>query len=182
MNHQISVQTPSQEATEVLENDLLMALLHSRIARVFIGSLTDYQERVPATVLNGCYKTTMQINDLERKILNATPRNGSWLRKEVQKDKILDIANATELILRLGKEENAERYEEFLSLLIDCLDTVLYTQKHRRNILFPKYKALFKLITSEMKLDVAGTQGQVIYRNGEIFLRTAPPEAPNEIA
>lgn len=182
MNHQISVQTPSQEATEILENDYLMALMHARIAKIYTDSLMDYRERIPETVLNSCFKVCREINDLERKILNAVPRNGNWLRKEINKDKMLDIANATELILRIGKEENMARYEEFLSLLIDCLDTVLYTQKNRGNISFYKYKALFKLITSELKLDVAKQPSQVIFRNGEIYLKTTAPDAPNEIA
>lgn len=182
MNHQISVQALSQEAEQVLENDYLMALMHGRIAQMFCDSIGDYQERVPPAIHTACFKVSREVTDLQRKLLNMLPGNGNWLRKEIRKDKMLDIANTTELILRLGREEKPEVYEEFLSLLIDCLDTVLYTQANRRNIHFGKYKALFKLITSELKLDVAHQPSQVIYRNGEIFLRTAAPDAPNEIA
>lgn len=182
MTKQISVQTPVQEADQILENDYLMALMHARIAQIFCDSIQDYQERVPASIHNSCIRVSREVADLQRKILNMTPGNGNWLRKEIKKDKMLDIANATELILRLGKEENPETYEEFLSLLIDCLDTVLYTQSNRRNIHFGKYKALFKLITSELKLDVAKQPSQVVYRNGEIYLKTTAPESQNEIA
>jgi hypothetical protein len=182
MNHQTSVQSPTTEAAEILEEDMLLALVHSRVARLYVNSLGDYQQRVPSHILNACMRTSREIGELERKILSATPRTGNWLRKEINKDKIMDVASVTELILRLGKEEKPAMYEELLSLIIDVMDTVFYTQKARKNIHFPKYKAMFKMITNELKMDVAGQQGQVIYRNGEIFLRTASPDTPNEIA
>lgn len=180
MNQQISVQS---ETEQVLENDLLLCLLHMRVAKLFTISLMQYKERVPDQVMTGCLRTIKEMGDLERKILNATPRNGNWLRSEIRKDKVFDIANTTEMILRLGKEEHAERYEEMLSLIIDCMDTVFYTQKNRGSIYFPKYRALFNLIINELKADVIGhEQGQVIYKNGEIFLRTAAPETPTQVA
>lgn len=152
-------------------SDMLRTLLHIRVAKQYATELLSKNPDANVSIKTGVFRTVREINELERKILNKTDNQFPWLRKEVEKDKLWDIGLIVDLITRIGHEESEERYEEFLGLLTDTISTVFYMQTNRSNINFEKYKALFKLITDEIKADTNDGIPNILFRKGELVMR-----------
>jgi hypothetical protein len=126
---------------------------------------------------DGIDDTVRAVRDFEKTVFSNTPRlEAEWLEKEIQKDKLSDVARIIETTLRIGGEEKAEVYDEFLEMLLDSIDTVFYAQKNRKGIHFGKYRQLFKMFTEEVKFDVNKQKGRLLFQDGSIYFRTAPPE------
>lgn len=176
MEQQILAQLPAQK-----KGDLLRVLLQARILKMYMEELLVDS---PDPIKNGGTRVTREIVELERKILNHTDEQFPWLRKELDKDKLWDIASIADLMTRINVEEKEEVYEEFMGMLVKCINTIFYAQKNRKNIYFGKYRALFKLFTDELTADVNQQPSQFWFRNrdGLLFFRANPvPEQPQEL-
>jgi len=119
------------------------------------------------------------VRELRRTAVDHLP---SYMDRNLENSKILDMATLVDIIGRIGVEMNDDVYEEFFGLVVDCIDAVFYAQQNRRNLHFGKYKALFKLFTDEVKADVNKQIGQVLYTaDKKLFLRTGIPVQSPEI-
>lgn len=168
--------TPTIQSTEAQSAiGVLQAMLLGRIARTFINDLlTDKQ--LPASVNKNVIRQTIDaIDKLQREVSRSIPKAIPYLENRVSRDKIIDIATVIELMVRVGTEERPAMYEDLMGLMVDGFDNVLYAQKHRKSIYFGKYKALYELISNEIRNDVNKQPSQVQYIQGELFLRTAVP-------
>lgn len=176
MEQQIQVQLPAQK-----KGDLLRTLLQSRILKMYMEELL---EDAPDTIKNAGVRVTREIVELERKILNHTDDQFPWLRKELDKKKLWDIAAVADIMTRINVEEKEEVYEEFMGMLIHCINTIFYAQQNRKTIHFGKYRALFKLFVDELHADVNQEPSQFWFRvrDGVLFSRTNPlPENPSQL-
>lgn len=163
--------------------DLLRTLLQVRISKMYMNSLVTENDTdiIPDTIRTGVTRVTREIVELERKILNHTDNQFPWLRKEVEKAKLWDIARVNDLMIRIGHEEDQEVYEDFVGMLIECITSIFYSQKTRKKLHLGKYRALFKIFADEVIADSEHRQGQIMHCNGEIYLRTSPPEFEQEL-
>lgn len=127
--------------------------------------------------------TGRMMDRMEREIRRTTHNQklGTYLDRNLKQEKMLDMATLVDLTARIGGEENQEIYDEFLGLLVDCIDKIFYSQSNRRKMHFPKYRALFQLFANELKADVNHVPGQVFFNKGELFLRTSPPQIDTEV-
>jgi len=161
---------------ELFATDMLRALFMSRIAMKYLDELLTW-DHTPEQVKIHARAAMESYSKMEKQaLLSPVIKNGpKWLEKELGKEKLLDVATIIEIMIRIGTEEDDTVYEEFLGLLVENINSVFYAQKNRKNIWFPKYKALFKLIGDELKADTNKLPGQVWYRGGELWLRTSQP-------
>lgn len=155
--------------------DMLRAALHSNVSLKLIRDLlTD--EHLPVGVNRNVIRQTIEhLERFNREIKNNCLPTRTFLSHNPKGHKVYDMATICELMMRIGCEEDTSVYDEFLGLIVDCIDTVYYSQQHRRKIYFGKFKAMFQLITAEMRANVNGEIGQMQYIQGELFLRTTPP-------
>jgi hypothetical protein len=154
------------------------------IAHHFIKLVAEHPKYIPEMNLNVVHQTLGQVERFKREIHRTThdKHEKVYFTKNLKPEKLLDMATIIDAMARIGVEEHQGIYDEFLGLVIDLLDSVFYAQKHRRKMHFGKYKALFALISGELKRDVNHQPGQVLFTNqGELFLRTAPPQTETEI-
>lgn len=159
--------------------DRLRSLFHARITRRF---LTQSHKDCTGHMKMVIEKVDQSIEEYEKAVLSSIPTsNAKWLENELEKDKLFDIAALTEITARIGTEEKDDIYEEFLGLLTDLIDNIFYCQKHRKNIHFGKYKALFKLIGDELKRDTNREPSQLWYRDGQLWMRSMVPEPKTEV-
>lgn len=157
--------------------DQMRAAFMAGVAKQYIQMLIP-QKTLPSGMNRNVLKQTNdQLERFIREVRRTVPEHKpNYMDRNLDENKLLDLATIIDSIARIGIEERSRFYEEFFGLLVDCIDVVFYSQQHRKNIHFPKYKALFQLFVSEMKSDVNKQPGQVFYSpKGELFLRTAPP-------
>jgi len=161
---------------ELFATDLMRAMFMSRIAMKFLDELLSW-DHTPEQVKIHAKSTMESFSKMEKQALLSTAvKSGpKWLEKELGKEKLLDVGAVIETMIRIGVEETDSIYEEFLSLLIECINSVFYAQENRKNIWFPKYKAMIKLIADELKADTNKQKGQLWLRDGELWLRTSQP-------
>lgn len=164
---------------ELLNLDLLRTLFLCQIARSYLDQITEW-EQTPIE-LKVLAKVSINAISATQDELAKPATDLKWLTQTLQKDKLFDIATIVELMAKIGYEEKQEEYEEFVGMLTDCLSAILYAQEHRKKIFFPKYKALFELMASELRADTNLQPGQLWYRFGELFMRTAAPDHKSEM-
>jgi len=175
--------TQSEEELKQLALDECRLAFMASITCHFARLLLENGELSKGMNRNVIRQTLDQLERCVREVRRtAVPHNPSYLDRNVKKEKLLDMATIVDLVARVGIEENKDRYEEFLGLVIDCLDEVFYTQSHRRNMHFGKYKALIWLLTDEIKADVNGTPGRVLFTNKrELYLKASATDPSHEI-
>jgi|ERR1700761_247597 len=161
-----------EQITSQHKADLLRVMFHARILKLYITDLIDKNPDTSDSIRNGTFRTIREIEVLEKKIINITDDQFSWLSNEINQSKLWDMSAISDLIARIGLEEKPGFYEEFLGLLIQCLNSILYMQEKRKNINFGKYKLLFKLLIDEIKADTDRIEGQIIYKNGALFIKS----------
>lgn len=155
--------------------DLLKVLFFIRLANIHIDNLIIKNPDADSSIKNGTFRVNREIKILEKKILNITDIS-SWLKVELSKSKVWNIGIIVELLTRIGEEEKDSTYEEFMALLIEAFSAIYYSQVKRKHMHFGKYRALFKVFTDELIADSNNEPGQVLFKNGEIYLRTGQPE------
>jgi hypothetical protein len=153
--------------------DLLRVLFHGRILKAFVEELITKNPDASESIKNGTWRVMREMVTLERKILNATDNQFPWLSNELNSSKLWDISAIDDLLIRIGTEEKPGFYEEFLGMLVSCLNAILYMQENRKNIHFGKYRALFKLFTDEVEADTNRVNGQLIFKDGKIFIKSS---------
>lgn len=141
-------------------------------------------ELLPGTNRNILQQTIGQVarwgREIRRVVQGKTTR--SWLEESVNEKRMLDMISILDSANRIGTEEDSRFYGMFLGLVITCFDSVFYAQKHRKNLHLGKYKALFKLISDEIRRDTNREPSQLLFTaSGELFIRTAPPEQKTEV-
>lgn len=162
------------------KGDLLRVLFFIRLANIHIDNLIIKNPDVDPSIKNGTFRVNREIKILEKKVLHATDDQFPWFKVELDKAKVWDIGSIVELMTRIGSEEKESIYEEFLALVMEVLNAIYYSQVKRKHMNFGKYRALFKVFTDELIADSNRQDGQVLYKNGEIYLRTAQPEHKEE--
>lgn len=150
---------------------LMRILLQIRIAKMYIQEVGD--EGAPLFIMKGLGQVFREIEILERKILHVTDEQFPWLRQEVEKDKLWDIAALTDLLVKIGNETDQEIYEQFTAMLVHSLNTVYYSQSRRRKLHMSKYKALFDAINEEVIADTNHVAGRFYFHNGSLLVRTS---------
>lgn len=132
---------------------------------------------------NILHQTLSQLERCIREVRRtAIPHEPHYLDRNLKHAKLMDLATAIDAMARIGIEENPEHYEEFFGLMIDCIDGVFYAQQNRKKLHFGKYKALFQLFSDEIKADINGEGGQLVYTNRrELMVRLVKPESKHEI-
>lgn len=174
---------PQPTAEAYLALDECRAAFMANMSVHFIRMLLEH-ERLPNGMNRNVIKQTAdQLERFVREVRKtAVPHNPHYLDRNLKKNKILDIATITDLVARVGIENGGDQYEDFLGLVIDCLDAVFYSQTHRYALYFKKYKALFQLFVDEVKADVNGTGAQVyLSPRKELFLRTNPVDHKHDM-
>jgi len=167
MEQQLKVQVGTQHKA-----DLLRVLFHARIFRAFTDDLINENPNTIESIKNGTFRVLREIDVLERKILHVTDDQFPWLREKINTEKLWDIASSNDLMIRVLTEEKSEVYDELLGLLINCLNSILYMQENRKTINLTKYKKLFKLFTDEASADVHHHTGNIIFKDGDLFIRS----------
>lgn len=153
--------------------DLLRVLFHGRILKGFVNDLITKNPDTSDSIKNSTWKVMREMVTLERKILNQVDEQFPWLSNDLDSSKLWDISAIDDLLIRIGTEEKPGFYEEFLGMLVSCLNAVLYMQENRKNIHFGKYKALFKLFTDEVMFDTNRVDGQLLFKDGKIFIKSS---------
>lgn len=151
--------------------DMLRTLLHLTVAEMYIEELLVKNPDIGSSIKNGTQRTLRELVILKRKLLNKTDNQCPWMRNVVDKDKLWDVGALVDLMFRVGSEEEAEDYDEFLSLVMNCIKVVFYPHKNRRDIYFPKYKALFNLFIEEVQADVNKLPGRFVMQNNNFFIK-----------
>lgn len=158
--------------------DMLRSKAMGRILLSFLDVL-DSSNLPESMNRNVIAQTRQQVERLDREILRVTQGiDRIYLTKAIKQDKLFDIALVMDNMLRIGCEENPTIYEEFVTLLTGTFDAVFYSQKHRRNLHFGKYKALFNLIKDEIEADTNKQKSAVLYSQGELFIRSHHEHSP----
>lgn len=152
--------------------DMIKTLLYVKLAKIHVQDLVIANPNVPESIKNGTFRFIREAEAIERKFTNDTNTVTSRYSIELDKRNIWDINSLIELVVTIGNEEKPELYEEFLSMMMDCIGAILYSQVKRKNIHFGKYRALFKLFVEELDADANHQDGQFLYKNGVIYLRT----------
>ncbi len=156
--------------------DLLRSVLMMNIGRALINDLSESNVQLPEGMNRNILKQTVEAMDrYAREIKRTVGKTGTYFDKYPNWEKVTDITTVAELVYRTGIEEGQSMYSEFQGILIDCIDTVFYSQKHRKNMYFAKYKALFNLIAEEIRCDANRQPGQIRFHDGELFFRSVPP-------
>jgi hypothetical protein len=162
--------------------DQCRAAFLSGVAGYFIKALLDHPAQVPGMNRGVLQQSVDQLNRCIREIRkNTLPHEQTYLDQNLKPGKLQDIAAVIEVLSRIGIEEDQRAYEEFLGMILDLVDEVFYAQKNRRKIYFPKYKALFEIISKEIRSDVNDQPGQLLWQNKSLYIRTAAPEVPHNI-
>lgn len=174
----VQMTTEQQQIVDVLRSNLL--------SNVDANSLNDLLQS--GQLPKGFNKNILQqaiegLDRVGREVRRTVPKTDQpFLHKVPKAAKLTDIAGVIELLHRIGTEESTHVYDEFLGLLLDSIWSIFYAQEHRKNIHFPKYKALFKLFADEMRADVNRTPSQVLFTTKqELFLRTMPAIQNQEV-
>lgn len=175
--------TQQQQDLAHLTLDQCRAAFMANIASYFIGAMLDHPELPDKLNRNVLRQTVDQLNRCVRELRRSTAEHHHfYLDRNVKRAKMLDLAIVIDCVARIGLEEGSDPYEEFLGLVLDCLDEVFYAQQNRRKMHFPKYKALFNLLIREIHADVNREPSQLLYTHDkQLYMRTAPPEAPTQI-
>lgn len=172
-------QQPTETVIASINGDMLRTLLYMRVAELHMNELMLKSES--SSIRTGIYRTLREFVELKRKILNKTDNQYPWLRKEIDKDKLWDVGALIDLMFRIGDEENNEVYDEFLSLVVNCLNSVFYLQKNRNNIWFTKYKAMFRLFIDEANADANGLPSLFTMVDGKLCMKFYKPDQPIQI-
>lgn len=160
--------------------DILRTITFQGIVKVLLQDLKDNRKMPDGFNMNVLTDTIGALSRFEREVYRTIPKTDSSFGKVPRRNRLVDLLTIMDNVQRIGMEEAADKYDEFLGLVIDLLDEVFYAQTNRRKIHFGKYKKLFALIGTELRSDVNGAEGQVLYSKGSIYLRSAPPHTePN---
>lgn len=162
--------------------DMLRAVVMAGITTSMIEIVLQDEGLAKSVNRNVLQQTIGQLGRMEREIRAISKPTGYYLDKHLRQEKLDNIVAMIDLMVRIGVEEKQQQYEKFTDILMDCIWAVLYPQKHRKNIYFPKYEALFKLYAEEMKRDVNGEPKQLFLHDGALFMRTEVPEKEPKIS
>lgn len=160
--------------------DVLRTLFFARITNTHIDGMLTFKGQDPelVTVLEA---TKRQNLELERVFKSKVPtKTGTFMERQLSRDVLYDIANLTELVAAIGSQEDQAFYEEFITLVLESINSVFYSQKKRGVIHFNKYKAMFQLIADELHLDANGQNPNISYtKKGGLWTRLIQ-EVPSE--
>ena len=159
--------------------DLLRSVLIMNISRMLIDKIIERGTQLPESMNSNIPKQTLESMDrYAREVKRAIGKTNTYLDKLPRWEKVIDTVTVFDLLNRIGMEERDDKYEEFFGILVDCIDTVFYAQKHRKNLNFGKFKALFKLFTEEVRSDVNHESGVIQYFKGELYFKSVPAHEP----
>lgn len=154
------------------------------ITAQYLDLLMQYQTLPNGMNRNVLKQTADQLHRCVREVKRTTiPHNPHYLDRNLKEPKILDIATVVDAMARIGLEESPDIYEEFLGLMVDCIDSVFYAQQNRKKMHFGKYRLLFESLSKEIKADVNGQPGQFFYNQHkkELYIRTDAPHHESEM-
>ncbi len=169
-----------EQPEELLVQDLAMSTVLVRITKNFMEMLQS-SEKLSPTLKTAAHRIKRETLEFERKALMALQVTHPYLRKEIEKDKVYDIAVVLDLLMSMGRNQKAEEYEEFLSMILDMIKVICYAQLKGKNLHFGKYKALINLLKDEMKFDVDGLPGQFDFVLGKVYPKLFTPTIREEI-
>ncbi len=152
----------------------------ARITKTYFDGILE-SHKFPPDVCSIIQNAISAIHKAEKTLLGGfTAKQSNWTTCQLDRTKLFDVATLIENVMRIGKEEHQETYEEFFTMIVDLIDAIWYAQENRKRIFFPKYKAIVSMITNELKADVNKRPGQFWYQ-GELFIRPMPQhESSNE--
>lgn len=144
-------------------SDLLTTSLFARMTTIWLGYSLKHE--LPPEVKKKCYhlkEAVGQYRAIVKKNVEVT--GGIDFFQGMLDDEVLyNLSLLIEAEVRIAAEENSAAYLEFCNMLNGLLDSVFFSQKNRQRISFSKYKALFKLISDELKADVENHHGKFTY-------------------
>lgn len=170
-----------EHQNDVVVNDIAMSTVVVRIAHHFMEMLESESNSLSSTLKTAAYRVKREAVEFERKAVIALSATHPELRKEIEKDKIHDIAVILDLLMGMGRGQKAEEYEEFLSMMLDLVKSITYAQIKGKNLHFGKYRALFTLIRDEMKFDVDELPSQFDFVQGKLYPKFFTPAIREEI-
>lgn len=163
---------------------MLRVLFHERILRYYISQVLGHPQEGhilgSMEPFKGANGQLGKIDSIIRNSLHEENLN-NWLGKAISRNKLYDISYLSELLIKVGAEENDRYYQEFMMMLVDLINAVFYTKQNRKGIHFSKYKKLFKLIAEEIEADVNGTGGRLRYENGKLWFAIDDPVITQEV-
>lgn len=171
-----------EKVQEIIDQDLVPCLLFNSIARMFLGLLSSHEYCNPH-IRNSAARVIREIDDMDSKVVHYSPKT----RITVSNQAMVDSATIIQQLCKFSGCEDDQEYIELFNIITTCIDNVLDARNKRSKVYFPKYKALIKLITDEVKRDTNREPSQILFRKtplapgGELFLRTAAPEPVHQI-
>jgi hypothetical protein len=166
--------TKSSVLNEGQHQDAMRTMAHSGVMRYFIHQLREIQSGPLSTseVQGPARGAFGQLKKLEESLgTHLSPTNADWMHQAWSKDILWSVLATTELLMKIGTEEDSRYYQEFTHLLIELVRSVLFFKDQRRNIHFGKYRKLFQLISDELKTDAVKQPGRFTYLNGKLEMR-----------
>lgn len=179
-----NVQVKKPTDNEQLTIDIMRGVFASAVAKFCLDVVLAHDKLPEEMNRNVIKETAGQLARYEREVRRAThgKHHKIYLDKNLKSEKLLDMCTVLDTMARVGAEEHTDTYQEFLGLVVDLVDRVFYAQKNRKNIHFGKYKALFKLISEEIRRDVNHEPNQLLFTNkGELYFRVVPPPVETQI-
>lgn len=171
-----------QEVNTRFTLDVKRAVVMTAIARYHLEAVTERKMLPKALSREILLPIQESMKSLENRVRGAYPKDRNlYLDRSLKMDKLLDIGNIVDTMLRINGEENQEIYEEFLSMVIGVINEIFYAQSHRRKFHFSKYRAIFKFVTEEMRGDINKQPSRIYIRGEDLFFRAAPPSDHSEI-
>lgn len=170
---------PNQTAltqTEESTIDILRAVLMMNIAAEQLNNILNSDLPLPDGMNRNVLQNTISTMDrFTRESKRTIGKTNSYLDRLPKQEYIGNAVTMCDLMFRINVEQGQNMYEELFGLIIDNIDAVFYAQSHRKNMHFPKFRALMQLIVDEIKADVNRTPNQVQFFQGELFFKTVPP-------
>lgn len=170
MNQTVQPPAHVEYAAKAIVDMILTNRLHINSCQGFLDC-TDIDPEL-RTITSMAHRSAVET---EKKLLKRCGKlQLQYIKCQLDKDKMYDIAMIIALMNRIGTEEKQEVYEEFMGLLVVMFDKVYYSQEKRKHLNFNKYKALIKIITDEIVHDTNHTEGIVMYNksSGHLYFRS----------
>lgn len=138
-----------------------------------MAGIQEYERLLGPSLRAAAKNALPQMKAFEKKVLDSDRiEDKKAVKKQLDKETTYDIATVIDLMRVVREEEGSATYEEFMGLIVSLLNSVFYAQSRRKNIHFPKYKALFDMIAQELKQDTDRKPGLFRYENGNIWFCT----------
>jgi hypothetical protein len=185
---ELAVQPAEQQYEEGTVLDLLRAIFHLKIARYHIKMI---QENNPLGIDEDKMADTDRvlltlIREIKKKTYVLQGYEWTDADQSVSPEKLFMISTIAEIIAKIGCKESNRYLEEFTDLVVSLLNEVFYYEQIRKRIFFGKYKALFKMIETELRADAnhqANTpfEGQINYKDKSLWIKLPSFQSPSQI-